>query len=182
MIRRLELFVCVVLSACTGSPKNDGQAASQYPQRNTPASTADYEARAVAATNRYRQQNGLRPLYPDPRLRAAAYKHSRDMYDNGIVSHTGSKLSNRTSVKRVKNEGVEFSFMAENVAGPNLATGGINHLNHTPERTVSRFMGSPDHRVNILNRQIRFIGVGYYRGFWTQLFVAPQQSGVYYRR
>lgn len=156
------------------------QSADQYPQRNTPTSTADYEARAIVAINEYRVKQGLRPLYPDPRLREAAYKHSQDMYEHGRVTHDGSSLSNRNVVKRVKKEGIDFSYMAENVAGPNLATGGINHLNHTPERTISRFMQSPNHRVNILNREVRFIGVGYYNGFWTQLFSSPEQADIFY--
>lgn len=161
------------------SPK--AESPEQYPQRYTPTSSADYEARAMVATNKYRQEKGLRPLYPDPRLHAAAHKHSKDMYEQGQVTHDGSSFSNRNSVKRAKKEGIYFSHIAENVAGPNLATGGINHLNHTPERTVSRFMQSPKHRVNILSRQVRFIGIGYYKGFWTQLFSSPEQAGVFYR-
>ncbi len=147
---------------------------------NRPGLTAGYEARALTLTNQYRRKNGLPPLHRDPRPQKAARKHSRDMAEAGLVTHAGSESSIRNSVKRARAENVVFSVLAENVAGPNLATGGINHLNHTPKRTVRRFMESPKHRKNILTPEFRFIGIGYYEGYWTQMLTAPARGAVYH--
>lgn len=136
--------------------------------------------RVVELTNVERKKNGLPPLNFDNRLATAAQKHTENMAKRDFLSHTGhddpstshddSKMS-----ERIKAEGYSFSFCAENVAGGQ----------DTPEDVVKAWMNSDGHRKNILNPQLKDIGVGHYylandtgnvnyKHYWTQVFAAPQ--------
>jgi uncharacterized protein YkwD len=91
------------------------------------------------------------------------------MAQNDFFSHTGSDGSSFTD--RLIRAGYTFSAAAENIAAGTT----------TPERTVDGWMNSEGHRRNILNCELREIGVGYaylendtgsvnYHHYWTQDF------------
>ena len=77
---------------------------------------------------------------------------------NRRISHRGSDGS--SMVDRVETTGYQPRYLAENVAS----------AQSTPQDVLSSWMSSSGHRRNILNPNYNEIGVGYYNGYWTQIF------------
>lgn len=129
--------------------------------------------RVLDLTNMERSKAGLPPLTFNPQLAAAAQKHSQDMALRDFYGHNSP--DGRTLGDRVKEAGYPFSFVGENIyASP-----------ATPEEAVAGWMKSEGHRRNILNRDYKEIGVGYYflandtgnvnwKHYWTQVFGAQR--------
>jgi uncharacterized protein YkwD len=113
------------------------------------------EKRILALHNVARAAHGLKPLCADPRLTRAARSHSREMIKKDYFSHTSY---NRESViKRLKRFGYHRSIYAENIAGGRGRFGKSGS-------TFRRWMNSPSHKGNILDRRFRPVGVGTYTG------------------
>jgi uncharacterized protein YkwD len=140
------------------------------------------EQQVLDLSNEQRQQNGCAvALVRSPQLAAAASAHSQDMALRDLFSHTGSDGS--TMLSRIAATGYSYSQLAENVAAGYAAA----------EDVVASWMKSPGHRANILNCDLRELGVGYYvqlddlsnvlldngqvggpyRFYWTQDFGTP---------
>ena len=126
----------------------------------------------VAETNFQRSLVGCDPLTLNMQLTDAALGHSQDMALNDFFSHTGSNGS--TPDQRITATGYQYSWWAENIAA------GYN----TPEEVMAAWMSSGSHRRNILNCNLREVGVGYYylendggdapyQHYWTQVFATP---------
>ncbi|MHC4661211.1 MAG: PKD domain-containing protein, partial [Planctomycetota bacterium] len=125
------------------------------------------EENVVILTNRERAGQGLPPLKMCALLNAAAEAHSIDMRDNNFFDHTGSDGSSPWD--RMNREGYYMTAAAENIA--------VGYT--TPEAAVQGWMESEGHRANILNGELREIGVGYAQGgswghYWTQDFGTRQ--------
>ena len=100
-----------------------------------------------ASVNQARRAQGLPPLRWDETLAAAARHHAEVMDEHGSAQH-GFEGEPSLSV-RVKQAGVHFSWLSENVTqGP------------TSDFIHTQFMKSPPHRANILDRDMDTIGVG----------------------
>jgi uncharacterized protein YkwD len=112
-----------------------------------PASTA--EARRAVATriNALRRTMGLSPVAPDRVLDAVAQAYADRLASEGFFSHvdpTGGDLKSRLAAARYR-----FSAAGENLgssSGPLAAHFGIEH--------------SPGHRLNLLERDHRALGLG----------------------
>jgi len=105
----------------------------------SPASAATTrESRLIAKINATRVAHGLRPLQIRSDLMTAAKRHTRSMADTQTLFHTASF-----------NGLCCWSLMAENV-GYGFSVSGLHQ----------QFMGSAPHRANILNPQLRQVGVG----------------------
>jgi uncharacterized protein YkwD len=131
-----------------------------------------FAAEVVALTNQHRAAAGCAPLTINSRLMAAAQLHSEDMALRDFFSHTGSNGS--LPWDRIRAQGYTFSRAAENIAAGYP----------TPAGVMDGWMSSPGHRANILNCNLREIGVGHYflandtgsvnyRHYWTQDFGTP---------
>jgi uncharacterized protein YkwD len=129
--------------------------------------------RVIELTNIERSKAGLPPLIFEPRLAAAAQRHSQDMALRDFFSHNNP--DGRTAGDRAREAGYPFSFVGENLYA------GLP----TPEQVVAGWMKSEGHRRNILNRDYKEIGVGYYflandtgnvnyKHYWTQVFGAKR--------
>ncbi|MFE9750667.1 CAP domain-containing protein [Saccharothrix saharensis] len=121
------------------------------------------EDRVLALTNGERSAVGCPALAPNAQLAAAAKRHSDDMARTGNFSHTGSDGS--TAAQRVTDAGYHFRLMAENIAAGQ----------GTAEEVVSAWMSSESHRANIVNCELRDLGVahtadGSNKVYWTQEF------------
>jgi uncharacterized protein YkwD len=114
-------------------------------------------AAVVERTNAERAAAGCGPLVVDERLTAAAQLHSEDMLAQGYFDHTS--LDGRSPWDRAKAQGYA------NPGAENIAKGQA-----TAEDVVRAWMDSPGHRANILNCDLREIGVGHADRVWTQLF------------
>lgn len=161
-----------VLLGLLGNELSANQATPAPPSAPAPAPD-DIVGRLVAQTNMYRAQAGCPSVTLNDQLSVAAQSHSQDMAQNDFFSHTGSDGSSLS--ERLHRAGYRFSAAAENLAAGTT----------TPERTVDGWVNetppNDGHRRNILNCELREIGVGYvylandtgnvnYNYYWTQDF------------
>ena len=109
--------------------------------------SARAEKNLLAAVNQARRGQRLPPLRWDESLAAAARRHAAVMADHGSAQHG---FDGEPSLQvRVKQTGVHFSWLSENVTqGP------------TWEFIHAQFMRSHSHRANILDSDMNSIGVG----------------------
>jgi uncharacterized protein YkwD len=143
------------------TPEPPSRPAPAKPQRPAPpaARNAGPELDVVARTNAERIRAGCGPLRVDGRLSAAARAHSSDMVNRRYFEHNspdGGTPEERASAAGYSDYG-----------GENIAYG-----QGSAAEVVSDWMGSPDHRRNILDCDFTTIGVGLDpRGmYWTQEF------------
>ncbi|NJM22548.1 MAG: CAP domain-containing protein [Richelia sp. RM1_1_1] len=134
---------------------------SRKPSRPS-GNNSNYENRVIELTNQERRKRRLPPLQNNPKLAAAAEKHTRNMAAQNFLSHRGRDGS--TLASRVQATGYKYSGLAENIAKGQ----------RTPEQVVQSWMNSPGHRRNILDRGFREIGVCYHKTYWTQVFGTPR--------
>lgn len=113
------------------------------------------EKRILVLHNRARAERGLRPLCVDPRLTRAARSHSREMVEKDYFSH--DSFDGESVGARLGRFGYDCSVCGENIAGGYGAHAG-------PGPTFERWMGSAEHRANILDGRFRRVGVGTYTG------------------
>jgi uncharacterized protein YkwD len=115
------------------------------------ARIARVESQIVGCTNRARTSRGLPALRRSSVLRHAAKYHARNMLHYGFFRHSdvfGQSPADR--VARFGRRGV-FRWVGENIA-----------VGYWSARDVCRaWMGSHEHRSNILSRHFTMIGVGY---------------------
>lgn len=119
----------------------------------------------VELTNEQRREHGCDDVTWDAELAVPAQEHSQDMADNDFMGHIGS--DGRDPGQRVADSDYPGRYRAENVAAGY----------ETPRDVVEGWMNSDGHRANILNCELRDIGVGYahspdteYGTYWTQNF------------
>jgi uncharacterized protein YkwD len=122
---------------------------------------AELEAAAIDLTNRERTRRGCAPLRVDSRLTRSARAHSLDMAAKNYFGHTSP--TGLSPWDRMARAGYSDS------AAENIARG-----YQSAEETVRGWMGNSGHRRNILNCQIKTVGVGVAYGsgdtWWTQDF------------
>ncbi len=118
---------------------------------------ASLPSAVVDLTNAERAAAGCPPVAFDARLTAAAQLHSEDMVAQDYFSHQsldGRSPWDRAKAQRYPNPGAE-----------NIAKGQAS-----AEDVMRAWMDSPGHRANILNCDLREIGVGVADRTWTQVF------------
>ena len=131
---------------------SDGVASPQSTQARS--ALAAFEGAVVGRINQIRRSRGLRPLRYNPRLRAAAVFHSRDMGRRGYFEH--DSVSGLPFWRRIERFYPSRGFRSWTV-GENLfwATD-----NYGAALAVREWMHSPPHRANILSRDWREVGIG----------------------
>jgi serralysin len=133
--------------------------------------------RVLELTNIERSKLSLPPLTFNTQLLNAAATHSQNMALQDFFSHSGKDGSSLGS--RISATGYQFSAAAENLAAGSS----------TPEQVVSSWMSSSGHRANILNPNLKEIGISYYfladdtgsvnfNHYWTQVFAASLDGSV----
>jgi uncharacterized protein YkwD len=132
-----------------------------------PKGTSSFVQQVVDLTNQFRTSKGLAPLTLNSKLTAAAQNHSQDMAISDFFDHKGTDGS--SAGDRASKAGYDWREMAENIAAGQK----------TPAEVVKAWINSPGHRENILNANVKEIGVGYfflandtgthnYNIYWTQ--------------
>lgn len=130
-------------------------------------------------TNQARCANGLEPLVGSPALRQAAYLHSGDMAREDFFSHDSPVQGRETLGRRMAQVGMDNRFGAENIIDARYmayqsgrkfqivdqASCRFAYEDGTPipaqtyaslaAELVQRWMDSPGHRANILNKGMR---------------------------
>jgi uncharacterized protein YkwD len=113
--------------------------------------TAD-EKRSLDLHNQQRAANGLVQFCVHPTLLAAARAHSQEMIDKDYFSHN-SYDGETFSARLVRFGYTPWRALAENIAWGTGTLGG-------PDAIFDRWMNSSGHRANILNGNLREIGIG----------------------
>jgi uncharacterized protein YkwD len=139
----------------TNEPPAEPPATTQPP----PPADASAQDQVVSLTNAERQQAGCGPLSIDGNITAAAQAHASDMAARRYFEHTN--LEGVTFDQRMRNAGYSQP------GAENIARGAT-----TAKVVVDMWMNSPGHRANILNCELRTIGVGLDRNgfYWVQDF------------
>ncbi|RBW52363.1 CAP domain-containing protein [Ruegeria sp. A3M17] len=109
--------------------------------------------------NAERASRGLDPVQLELRLNASAEEHSQWMLESGNFSHTGEGGSSAT--QRMRDAGFVLSgswSTAENIAWQ--SQGGEPGFSDDVVDLHNALMNSPDHRANILNPNLAYIGIG----------------------
>lgn len=128
------------------------------------------KSKIISETNLQRQQNGNLPsLNENEKLDTAAGVKANDMFFSQYFEHISP-----TGVdpgKLLQNQGYEYL-----IAGENLILG-----NFSSERElVGAWMGSPEHRDNILNNRYTEIGVAIVKGTYKNqtVWIGVQEFGL----
>jgi uncharacterized protein YkwD len=155
-------------SSAAPSPAAAGASATPAATRSTakPPGNTSYEDQVVTLVNQERAKAGCKALTVDSRLVTAARGHSQDMATRNYFDHNTPE--GVTPWTRITNAGYHFSSAAENIASGQT----------TPASVMNAWMNSSGHRANILNCNLRNIGVGLaynakHTPYWTQDFGTP---------
>jgi uncharacterized protein YkwD len=129
------------------------------PPSTAPAPPGTPVDRVVELVNQARAGQGCTPLIVEEHLTAAAQGHSTDMSNRKYFSHTTPE--GETFDERIKAAGYPLPG-AENIA----------RGQKTADTVMADWLKSPGHRANILNCQLKVIGVGLATdgSYWTQDF------------
>lgn len=169
MLVTLALLGALFASGGTAAavPASDPAAErSPSPAGAATAGTAKAERKVIALTNQKRRNHGCKALDFRTSLRKAARRHTQRMADVGYPDGLSHQLPGEPDLgRRLTNAGYKnWTMAAENIA----------YGYPTPRAVVRGWMGSKDHRANILNCRLRHIGVGLVRAdgaaWWTQVF------------
>jgi uncharacterized protein YkwD len=114
------------------------------------ATLTSSESSLLTAMNEVRIAHGLAPLRIDRRLEHAARAHSGKMLRTGALFHGAF-------AKRIRGAGVRAPRVGENLAW------GAGRLSQA-QAIVKAWLGSPEHRANLLRPGYRTVGVGALRG------------------
>ncbi|MEU9121023.1 sigma-70 family RNA polymerase sigma factor [Streptomyces sp. NPDC048506] len=137
------------------------------PTPSSPTPTPpDLEEQATALINAHRAKAGCGPLRIDPRLHAAAQRHSADMAARGYYDHISPDGVGPDG--RITAAGYRWSSWGENLdRGPGSAA-----------VAVRDWMGDAMHRDNMLDCKFTAVGIGVVHGaggpWWTQDLAAPR--------
>lgn len=119
---------------------------------------SEIERHLAALANEARAAEGLAPLKVEAHLNASAQGHSDWMAGTGSFSHTGEGGS--TALERIEEAGFPLTGawqVAENLAWTSL-TGALDE--EEAVRMHEGLMGSPEHRANILDPDLAYVGIG----------------------
>lgn len=105
------------------------------------------------------------PVTWNETLEKTGFLHSRDMQSHRYFSHFSKR--GKSPADRLKAQGYRYSSFAENI----FAAEG-----YTPStrEVVNAWKNSPGHCKNLMNNTVREMGVGIYKGYYTQLFGSRQ--------
>jgi uncharacterized protein YkwD len=106
--------------------------------------------------NHERQRVGLEPFAENDLIVDAAASHARAMVSRGFFSHFGTKPPGRTLSDRLRRS--HYLPARRFLVGENLAFG--RGRGSKPALMMRAWMRSTPHRVNILERRFREVGVG----------------------
>lgn len=147
------------------TPSRDGDGTGESSDPRTPGTTssgidvAATEQDVVDLVNAERAKNGCDALTVDAKLAQAAEDHSSDMAERDYFDHTTP-------------EGVTFDERIVNAGYPTPGAENIAVGQQNAQQVMDGWMNSEGHRTNILNCELKTIGVGFVDDgfYWTQDF------------
>lgn len=102
----------------------------------------------ISYINQYRTNQGLSVLKYDYKLSLAASVRAQEMADTGVFEHMRPNGDKWSTVYKELN--IKYSRCAENLAY------GFNDIS----KSMTAFMNSPTHEHNIMNPELKYVGVG----------------------
>ena len=153
-MHRTSLVIVAVLFICIGK------------------ASADNAQDCLAAHNRIRRSEGLRPLQLDKRLCQAAQKHAEYMAGRCKLDHRGP--GDEMYAERARAAGYQTDWAN---ASENIAEGPVDFMD--ADFTTNAWLESKvGHKDNVLSREWRFLGVGVARGrddrlYWCAVYARP---------
>lgn len=123
-------------------------------------------AAIVTASNAMRSARGIAPVQGSAVLSAAAASQACDMARQGRLTHQGGG----GPAQRLRAAGYRPAITAENIAAGPFDLAGA----------VAAWTGSAQHRANMLNPQVREVGIGQAVAadgrtrFWAVIYAAPR--------
>jgi uncharacterized protein YkwD len=161
-MRKAAASVCVVALVAVAS----GTSATRPVSTTRDSSLTPREASLIVAINAVRTLHLLPKLRVDVRLVRAARSHSRDMLRHHYFEHGNFG-------QRMMSFHVRGSVFAENL----VWSSGVMSAN----AAVAQWLASPPHRQNLLDPQLRRIGVatpiGPFDGFSTATMITADFAG-----
>jgi uncharacterized protein YkwD len=177
---RSAAWICAAALTACGGGSDDPEPRNDAPSGSGPTCVlANFQADLVQRVNAARAAGatcGARgtfaatgPLQWHGVLVSAAARHSQDMADHNIFSHTGS--DNSSPAQRVTDAGYAWHLVAENIAA------GYRSV----QEVMDGWMSSDGHCANIMNPALRDFGVACvpggasntYSSYWTMDLAAP---------
>ena len=115
----------------------------------------------IRLTNKVRKKYGKNAVKENAALDAGAAVRAKEIYTK--FSHQRPDGTNNATAYHAAGAG--------NILGENITTGS------SPERAVELWEESKGHLVTLIDKRATHIGVGYYKGFWVQVFAQnPDQK------
>ncbi len=108
---------------------------------------ADARKRLLELINKVRKARGIAAVKPDSKATHVAQEYAEEMRLTGQVAHVSA--SSGDIATRAGDAGLKFRRITENVA-----------VNQSAEDVHEGFMGSPAHRMNITDREVKKVGLG----------------------
>lgn len=137
-------------------------------QEDVASSNADFEADVLYLVNAERRKQGASELAWNEDLARAARYHAADMAEDQYFCHDTRDrvvIDGRSVLRRVAKTPVRLRAFYPAPNGENIARG-----QRAPGQVMRSWMTSAGHRKNILRQDSKFLGVGYVRGVWVQVF------------
>ena len=110
---------------------------------------SQFEAQVFSFINAERAKKGVSPLTRNTKLDTASQRHTNDMACNNFFDHTGSDGSSPWD--RMEQAGYNWIRAAENIAAGYAS----------PSSVVAGWMNSSGHKANILDPNLKDIGIAY---------------------
>lgn len=128
------------------------------------SSENEMEQEVLSIVNQERAARGLNALTWAEDLANVARAHSSDMISRNFFSHTNP--DGQSPFDRLKSNGISYRAAAENIA----------YGQRSAKDVMNSWMNSSGHRANILNANLKEIGIGAVKNqkgtiYWTQVFV-----------
>jgi uncharacterized protein YkwD len=156
--RSLAVALAAAAVAPAAASADTASAAAACPgAADVPTAATLKQARAatLCLINRERTRRGLRVVHSQTRLRKAATRHSTSMVRKRFFDH--SSPAGSTAAARVRAAGY-LRGASRFQLGENI--GAAEGVFGTPAAMVDAWMHSQAHRVNVLHRSFRDIGIG----------------------
>lgn len=139
------------------------------------SSNITFEKEVLALVNKERKKRNKKPLKWQENLAHAARYHAKDMAVDGYFEHEShDKLKNGRHKQTCGIFERMAKFLDEKIypRAENIAVGAS-----TPQEVVNDWMQSKGHRKNILDKEAKYLGIGYIQDsnsewgtYWVQCF------------
>ena len=155
-LRALLLTATMLVGLAVGATTSAAPAAASVPPRTSMENSIDWTIRTLINTER--RMHGLPRVRMNPRLRLSARRHNLKMARDNAMSH---QLPGEPYFgQRILDAGYRWNYAGENIAWNSVMTrSGVVLLENLMYHEKAPFN---DHRLNILSRHYRNVGVDVY--------------------